>query len=126
MASLPQVNIPVGTSTMCQTYVTTAVAVDKYIAACLKFAQEHLDVPQYYWETNLWTDETKVETSTSNPHPHCEAWWRSIMVWGGFVASLPGQLDFISGRMNSQGYQDVLQNSPKVEAQKTMGATTGQ
>ena len=27
----------------------------------LKFAEEHLDVPQCYWQNILWTDETKVE-----------------------------------------------------------------
>ena len=33
----------------------------KNIAASLKFAKEHLDVPQRYWQNILWTDETKVE-----------------------------------------------------------------
>ena len=27
----------------------------------LKFAKEHLDVPQHYWQIILWTDETAVE-----------------------------------------------------------------
>ena len=26
------------------------------IAACLKFAKEHMDVPQRYWLNILWTD----------------------------------------------------------------------
>ena len=30
------------------------------IAARLKFAKEHLDVPQCYWKNILWTDETTV------------------------------------------------------------------
>ena len=30
------------------------------IAARLKFAKEHLDVPQHFWQNILWTDETKV------------------------------------------------------------------
>ena len=29
----------------------------KKIAACLKFAKVHLDVPQHYWQNFLWTDE---------------------------------------------------------------------
>ncbi|KAJ4924663.1 hypothetical protein JOQ06_003615 [Pogonophryne albipinna] len=33
----------------------------KNIAARLKCAKEHLDVPQHYWQHILWTDETKVE-----------------------------------------------------------------
>ena len=28
----------------------------KNIAACLKFAKEHLGVPQFYWQNILWTD----------------------------------------------------------------------
>ena len=31
------------------------------IAARLKFAKVHLDVPQRYWQNILWTDETTVE-----------------------------------------------------------------
>ena len=33
----------------------------KNIAVRLKFAKEHLDAPQRYWQNILWTDETKVE-----------------------------------------------------------------
>ena len=38
----------------------------KKIAAHLKFAKEHLDVPQRYWQNILWTDETKVELFERN------------------------------------------------------------
>ena len=34
---------------------------NKNIAARLKFAKEHLDVPQRYWQNILWTDETTAE-----------------------------------------------------------------
>jgi hypothetical protein len=69
-----------------------ATAVQKNIAARLKFAKEHLDVPQRYWQNILWTDESKVvlfgrntqhyvwrkkdSTPTSKPHPNCKLWWR--------------------------------------------------
>nr|ACI69337.1 Transposable element Tcb1 transposase [Salmo salar] len=33
----------------------------KTIAAHLKFAKLHLDVPQRYWQNILWTDQTTVE-----------------------------------------------------------------
>ena len=33
----------------------------KNIAACLKFAKEHIDTPQRDWQNVLWTDETKIE-----------------------------------------------------------------
>ncbi|KAI4890706.1 hypothetical protein NFI96_011534, partial [Prochilodus magdalenae] len=32
-----------------------------HIQARLKFAREHLDVPEEYWENVIWSDETKVE-----------------------------------------------------------------
>ena len=64
----------------------------KNIAARLKFAKVHLDVPQRYWQNILWTDETRDElfgrntqhcvkikrhsTWTSKPHPNCKVWWR--------------------------------------------------
>ena len=32
----------------------------KNIAARLKFAKVHMDVPHRYWQNILWTDETKV------------------------------------------------------------------
>jgi hypothetical protein len=39
---------------------------------------------------------------------------RSIMVWGCFVASVPGQLAIINGKMNSQVYQDILQENVRL------------
>ena len=60
----------------------------KCIAARLKFAKVHLDVPQRYWQNILWTDETTVElfgrntqhcveknTPTSKSYPNCKVWW---------------------------------------------------
>lgn len=34
------------------------------LAACLKFAKEHLNIPQDCWQNILWTDETKIEHRT--------------------------------------------------------------
>uniref|UniRef100_A0A8K9UYT4 Transposase Tc1-like domain-containing protein n=1 Tax=Oncorhynchus mykiss TaxID=8022 RepID=A0A8K9UYT4_ONCMY len=66
----------------------------KNIAARLRFAKEHLDVPQCYWKNILWTEYFKIKlsclegtynpmcgekrhsTPTSKPHPHCKVWWR--------------------------------------------------
>uniref|UniRef100_A0A8C5WFT6 Transposase n=1 Tax=Leptobrachium leishanense TaxID=445787 RepID=A0A8C5WFT6_9ANUR len=63
----------------------------KNIAAHLKFfAEDHLDVPQHYWQNILWTDETKIELFGKNTqhyvwrkkgtahqhHPHCKTWRR--------------------------------------------------
>uniref|UniRef100_A0A8C5Q5G5 Transposase n=1 Tax=Leptobrachium leishanense TaxID=445787 RepID=A0A8C5Q5G5_9ANUR len=95
----------------------------KNIAARLKFAKEHLDVAQHYWQNILWTDETKIEwfgkntqhyvwrkkrhsTPTSKSHPHCKTWRRDHHGLG-----LPGRTVVIDGKMNSRVYQDILQEN---------------
>uniref|UniRef100_A0A3B3R2T1 Tc1-like transposase DDE domain-containing protein n=1 Tax=Paramormyrops kingsleyae TaxID=1676925 RepID=A0A3B3R2T1_9TELE len=100
----------------------------KNIAARLKFAKEHLDVPQHYWQNIQWTDETKIELFGKNTQHYV---WRkkgsahqhqdliptvkhgggSIMVWGCFAASGPGRIVVIDGKMNSRVYQDILQEN---------------
>ena len=59
----------------------------KNIAARLKFAKEHLDVPQRYWQNILWTDETKVVFGRNTQHyvwrkkgtAHNAQWLRRIL-----------------------------------------------
>ena len=76
----------------------------KNIGAGLKFAKE-LDVPQRYWQNITWTDETTVElfgrntqcvVEKAHQHQHLiptvKSGGGSIMVWGCFDASGPGQL----------------------------------
>ena len=43
-----------------------ATAVQKSIAARLKFAKEHLDVSQRYWQNILWPDELSCLEGTDN------------------------------------------------------------
>ena len=91
----------------------------------------HLDVPQRYWQNILWTDETTVELfgrntqhyvlgkkGTAHQHqnliPTVKSSRGSIMVWGCFAASGPGQLAIIDGKMNSQVYQDILQENVRL------------
>lgn len=92
----------------------------KNIAACLTFAKEHIDTPQWYWENVLWPDETKTELYGKNTQHYI---WRkkgtayrheniiptgkygggNIMIWACFSASGPGrQLAVIEGKMNFQ------------------------
>uniref|UniRef100_A0AAZ3Q199 Protein diaphanous homolog 1 n=1 Tax=Oncorhynchus tshawytscha TaxID=74940 RepID=A0AAZ3Q199_ONCTS len=69
--SLEHANISVVESTICKTLNKNDVhgrtprkkplLSKKNIAALLKFAKVHLDVPQCYWQNILWTDETTVE-----------------------------------------------------------------
>ena len=100
--SLEHANISVDESTIrktlnkkcCSWEDTTeeAPAVKKNIAARLKFAKVHLDVPHRYWQNILWADETTVKlfgrntqhcveekrrsTTVSKPHLNCNVWWR--------------------------------------------------
>lgn len=103
----------------------------KNIAARLKFVKVHLNVPQRYWQDILWADETTVELFGRNTQHHV---WRkngrahqhqnliptvkygggSIMVWGCFAASGPGQLAIIDGKINSQVNQDILQENVRL------------
>ncbi|KAJ4919274.1 hypothetical protein JOQ06_022234 [Pogonophryne albipinna] len=57
----------------------------KNIAARLKFAKEHLDVPQHYWQHILWTDETKVELFGRNTQRYV---WRIQRVHILFLATV--------------------------------------
>jgi hypothetical protein len=51
---------------------------------------------------------TNIKTSTVK---YCGG---SIMVWGCFAASGPGQLAIIDGKMNSEVYQDILQENVRL------------
>ena len=96
--------------------------------ARLNFAKSHLDKPDDYWNHILWSDETKIELFGRNENRYV---WRtegsafqeqniiptvkhgggSIMVWGCFAASGPGQLANVEGIMNSKKYQEILQDN---------------
>ena len=97
----------------------------KNIAAHLKFAKEHIDDPQDFWNNVLWTDESKVELFGLNEK--CYVWRKpntafeqknliptvkhgggSVMVWGCFAASGPGRLAIIDTTMNSALYQKIF------------------
>lgn len=136
--SLARTNISVHTSTICKILNKNGVhgrtarrkplLTKKNIAARLKFAKDHLDAPQHFWQKILWTDETKIELFGRNTQRYI---WRkngtahqpqntiptvkhgggSIMVWACFAASGPGQITVIDGKMNSKLYQDILQEN---------------
>ncbi|KAF7655970.1 hypothetical protein LDENG_00047760 [Lucifuga dentata] len=128
--SLEQVNISVHESTTCKklnrhgvhsrTPRRKPLLSKKIITACLKFAKEHLDPPQHYWENVLWTDETKVELLGKNMQhyeniiPTLKYGGGSIMIWGCFAASGPGLLAIIEGKVNSQVYQGIVQDNLKL------------
>jgi len=100
----------------------------KNIAARLKFAMDHLDETDDFWNNVLWTDESKVELFGRN---HKRFVWRkknsadahknlvptvkhgggSVMVWGCFAASGPGRLEIVEGKMDSTSYQKILDDN---------------
>uniref|UniRef100_A0A803JLP3 Transposase Tc1-like domain-containing protein n=1 Tax=Xenopus tropicalis TaxID=8364 RepID=A0A803JLP3_XENTR len=115
---LASANIPDSESTICKTLNKNEfhgriqqrkpLLSKKNIAARLKFAKEHLDVPQQYWQNIL-------KRGTAHQHqnliPTVKYGGGRIMVWGCFAASGPGRISIIEGKMNSQVYQDILQEN---------------
>ena len=96
--------------------------------AQLHYAQGYLNKPQKFWNTILWSDETKLELFGDGP-----VWygWRkkneayvekntlptvkhgggSMMFWGCFASSGTGNLQGVDGIMNSIKYQEILQQN---------------
>lgn len=107
----------------------------KNIRARLKFAREHLEKDQNFWNNVLWTDESKVELFGHSKSRHV---WRktktafenknliptvkhgggNVMVWGCFSAAGPGQLTIIESTMNSVLYQRVLEENVRPSVRK--------
>ncbi|KAI4903142.1 hypothetical protein NFI96_006458, partial [Prochilodus magdalenae] len=96
-----------------------------HIQARLKFAREHLDVPEEYWENVILSDETKVELfgknttrrvwrkvnaelHPKNTIPTVKHGGGNIMLWGCFSAKGPGRLVCVHERMNGAMYCEIL------------------
>ena len=96
--------------------------------ARLRFAKKHIDEPQNFWNKVIWTDETKIELFGHNQQRYV---WRkeneafkekntiatvkhgggSLMLWGCVSYKGPGNLVKIEGKLNAQGFQEILQNN---------------
>ncbi|CAJ0946789.1 unnamed protein product [Ranitomeya imitator] len=96
-----------------------------HVRARLKFAREHLDDPEKFWENVLWSDETKLELfgrnttcrvwrkkntelHPSNAIPTVKHGGENIMLWGCFSAKGPGRLIRVHERMNRAMYREIL------------------
>lgn len=101
----------------------------------LAYAKRHLDKPESFWNNILWTDETKIELFGHNQKrftwrkkntafhqknilPTVKFGGGSIMLWGCVASSGTGNIVKVEGRMDSNQYQQILQNNVKESVQK--------
>ncbi len=93
--------------------------------ARLEFARAHADKDEDYWDSILWSDETKINVFGTDGF---KTVWRrkgeeykekcmvptvkhgdgSVLLWGCMSAAGVGELHFIDGIMNSQKYYSIL------------------
>ena len=94
--------------------------------ARLKFARQHKEKENSFWERVLWTDETKIKLlghnyrnhvwkkdgySPKNTVPTVKFGSGSIMTWGCFFAKGMGKISIINGKMKAQKYKQILQEN---------------
>ncbi len=93
--------------------------------ARLEFARAHADKDEDYWDSILWSDETKInvfgtdgfktvwrrkgeEYKEKRMVPTVKHGGGSVLMWGCMSAAGVGELYFIDGIMNSQMYCSIL------------------
>lgn len=101
----------------------------------LEFAKEHVDKPQDFWNTVIFTDETKVnlfgsdgrqmvwrkprsELQSQNLCPTVKHGGGSVMMWGSMAASGTGTMEFIETTMDKMGYLNILKRNLQPSVQK--------
>uniref|UniRef100_A0A8C5M7V7 Transposase n=1 Tax=Leptobrachium leishanense TaxID=445787 RepID=A0A8C5M7V7_9ANUR len=94
----------------------------------LQYVKSHVDKPQKFWDSVLWTDETKLELfgpmdqryvwrrknkayEETNTLPTVKHGGWSIMLWGCFASAGTGKLQRVQGTMNSLQYQEILDDN---------------
>ena len=113
--------------------------------ARLEFAKKYRDEPQKFWNTFLWTDETKInlyqsdgkakvwrKKGTAHDPKHTSSSVKhgggNVMAWACMAASGTGSFIFIddvtddgSSRMNSEVYRNILSANLRRNAFKLIG-----
>lgn len=101
----------------------------------LIFAKEHKHHGDEFWDTVLFSDESKfnlfgsdgrinvwrkpnTEMDPKHLRPTVKHGGGSLMVWGCFSAAGTGNLVFIDGIMNKSSYLDILKANLKASAEK--------
>ena len=94
----------------------------------LAFAKKHITKPSSFWDTVVWTDESKFELVSNKRRKR--VWYKSserlkkqniqstvkfgggsCMTWGCFSAKGVGNLVKIEGRVTGASYVNILQNN---------------
>ena len=103
----------------------TPLLTQKHKNSRLHYAQNHINKPQRFWNSVLWSDETKLELfgpmdqryvwrkkneayAEKNTLPTVKHGGGSVMLWGCFASSGTGKLYRVEGKMNSIKYQEIL------------------
>lgn len=104
-----------------------------HLKAHLKFANEYSPNESTYWNSVLWSDETKIELFS---HSSSQYVWRkkkdafkakntiptvkhgggSLMFWGFFLTKGVGALVRVNGIMKKEDYRDILEENLKQSA----------
>lgn len=101
----------------------------------LAFARKHIKKPISFWNSILWSDESKINLfgadgankvwrrpnealKPRNLIPTVKHGGGSIMVWGSMASNGVGQLEFIDTKMNAEVYVDILGHNLKQSARK--------